>query len=70
MIWDVKLEVVKIKKSEMEAGMEMDNLRNRLGSTAASNNRMQEIEKKILAIDDAIEGVDTLVNDNTNDKNS
>jgi hypothetical protein len=64
------LEVVKIKKSEMEAGMEMDNLRNRLGSTAASNNRMQEIEKKILAIDDAIEGVDTLVNDNTNDKNS
>ena len=50
--------------------MEMDNLRNRLGSTAASNNRMQEIEKKILAIDDAIEGVDTLVNDNTSDKTS
>ena len=51
--------------------MEMKNLRNRLGSTDASiNSRIQEIEKKISAIEDAIEGMDTLVNDNTSDKTS
>lgn len=55
----------------MEAGMEMDNLRNRLGSTAASNNRMQEIEKKFSAIEDAIEDVGHIgYNENIREKGS
>jgi uncharacterized coiled-coil protein SlyX len=53
----------------MEATLEMENLEKRKG-TADTNitNRIQEMEERISGIEDAIEGIDTLVKENTKHK--
>jgi predicted nucleic acid-binding Zn-ribbon protein len=49
-VQDLKMEVETIKKSQMEATLEMENLGKRSGATDASiNNRIQEIEERITA---------------------
>jgi hypothetical protein len=48
-VQDLKVEVETIKKTQIEATLEMENLGKRSGATDASiNNRIQEIEEKKL----------------------
>ena len=55
-IQDPKMEVETIKKAQMEATLEMENLGKRLGTTDVSiNNRIQEIEERISSIDNTLE---------------
>jgi archaellum component FlaC len=50
-----KMEVETIKKSPTEATMKKENLGKRSGATVASiNNRIQEIEERILVIEDTL----------------
>ena len=49
------MEVETIKKSPTEATMKKENLGKRSGATVASiNNRIQEIEERILVIEDTL----------------
>jgi predicted nucleic acid-binding Zn-ribbon protein len=67
---ELEMEIETIKKTQMEATLEMDNLRKRTGATDASiTNRIQEIEDRISGIEDTIEDIDTLVKENTKCKN-
>ena len=52
-IQDLKLEVETIKKTQMEANLEVENLEKRSGITDVSiSNRIQEIEERILVVED------------------
>jgi predicted nucleic acid-binding Zn-ribbon protein len=65
MVEDRKMEIETIKKSQVEASLEMKNLRRRSRATDASiTNRIQEIEERISGIDDTIEDINTLVKEN------
>jgi hypothetical protein len=56
----------KIKKSQKEANLEMENLRKRSGATDATiTSRIQEIEERISGVEDTIEDSDTTVKENT-----
>ena len=56
------MEVETIKKTQMEANLEMENLEKRSGNTDASiTNRIQEIEERISGVEDTIEEIDTTV---------
>ena len=68
-IQDLKVEVETIKKTQMEANLEMENLGKRSGITDVSiTNRIQEIEERISGVEDTIEEIDTTVKENSKHK--
>jgi hypothetical protein len=68
-IQDLKVEEETIKKTQMEANHDMENLGKRSGITDISiTNRIQEIEGKISCVEDTIEEVDTTVKGNSKHK--
>ena len=61
----LKVEVEIIKKTQMEANLEMENLGKRSGITDVSiTNRIQEIEERISGVEDTVEEIDTTVKEN------
>jgi hypothetical protein len=69
-IQDLKEEVEAIKKTQMEANLEMENLGKRSGITDVSIiNRMQEIDERISGVEDMIEEIGTTVKENWKHKN-
>ena len=61
-IQDLKVEVETIKKTQMEANLEMENLGKRSGITDVSiTNRIQEIEERISGAEDTVEEIDTTI---------
>jgi hypothetical protein len=53
------MEVETIKKTQMEANLEMENLGKRSGITVVSiTNRIQEIQERISGVQDAIKDID------------
>ena len=68
-IQDLKVEVETIKKTQMEANLEMENLGKRSGITDVSiTNRIQEIEERISGGEDMVEDIDTTVKENSKHK--
>jgi methyl-accepting chemotaxis protein len=66
---DLKVEVETIKKTQMEANLEMENLGKRSGFIDVSiTNRIQEIEERISGVEDNIEKIDTTVKENSKHK--
>ena len=64
------MEVETIKKTQMEANLETENLGKRSGITDVSiTNRIQEMEERISGIEDAVEEIDTTVKENSKHKN-
>jgi predicted nucleic acid-binding Zn-ribbon protein len=62
---DLKVEVETIKKTHMEANLEMENLRKRSGITDVSiTNRIQETEERIIRVKDMVEEIDTTFKEN------
>jgi hypothetical protein len=58
-VQDIKMEVETIRKTQMEATLEMDNLGKRSGATDASiNNRIKGIEERISCVEDILEDID------------
>ena len=56
------MEIETIKKSQMEATLEMDNIGKRSGvSDASITKRIEAIQERILGREDTIEGIDTPV---------
>ena len=52
---DLKMEIEAIKKTQVEATLEMENLGKRTGTTDASiTNRIQEMEERISGVEDSI----------------
>jgi hypothetical protein len=69
-IQDLKLEVETIKKTQMEATLDMENLGKRSGTIDVSITiKIQEIEERISGIEDTLEDIDTTVKENTKQKN-
>jgi uncharacterized coiled-coil protein SlyX len=68
-IQDLKVEAETIKKTQMEANLEMENLGNRSGITDISiTNRIQEIEERISSVEETIEEIDTTIKENSKHK--
>ena len=68
-IQDLKVEVETIKKTQIKANLEMENLGKRSEITDVSiTNRMQEIEERISGIGDTVEKIDTTVKENSKHK--
>ena len=68
-IQDLKVEVETIKKTQMEANLEVENLGKRLGITDVHiTNRIQEIEERISGVEDTGEEIDTIVKENLRQK--
>jgi predicted nucleic acid-binding Zn-ribbon protein len=64
-IQDLKVEVETIKKTQMEANLEVENLEKRSGITDVSiTNTIQNIEERISGIEDMVEEIDTTVKEN------
>ena len=64
-IHDLKVEVETIKKTQMEANLEVENLGKRSGITDVSiANRIQEIEERISGVEDTLEEMDTTIKEN------
>jgi predicted nucleic acid-binding Zn-ribbon protein len=65
MVQDLKMEIETIKKLQKETTLEIKNLRKRTGTADTSiTNRIQEMEERILGIEDTIEEIGTLVKEN------
>ena len=63
---ELKMEIETIKKSQMEAMLEMENLGKRSGAIDVSiTNRIQDIEERISGIKDTTEDINTTVKENT-----
>ena len=68
-IQDLKVEVETVKKTQMEANLEMENLEKRSGITDVSiTNRIQEIEERTSGVEDMVEEIDTTVKENSKHK--
>jgi predicted nucleic acid-binding Zn-ribbon protein len=68
-IQDLKVEIEIIKKTQMEANLEMENLRKRSGITKVSiTNRIQETEERISGAEDTVEEINTTVKENSKHK--
>ena len=68
-IQDLKVEVETIKKTQMEADLEMENLRKRSGITDVSIiNRIQEIEERLSGVEDTIKEIATIVRETSEPK--
>jgi hypothetical protein len=58
-----------IKKMQMKANLEIENLGKRSGITDVSiTNRIQEIEERISCVEDMVEEIDTTVKENSKPK--
>jgi hypothetical protein len=69
-IKDTKVEIETIKKTQMEANLEMENLGKGSGIIDVSiTNRIQEIEERISHVDNTVEDIDTTVKENSKHKN-
>jgi hypothetical protein len=65
-IQDLKVEEETIKKTQMVANLEMENLGKRSGFIDVSiTNRIHEIEERILGIENMVEEIDTTVKENS-----
>ena len=65
-IQDLKMEVETIKKTQMEANLEIKNLRKRPGIIDVSiTNRIQEIEERISGVEDTIDNIEKAIKENT-----
>jgi hypothetical protein len=63
------VEIEIIKKTQMEANLEMENLRKRSGITKVSiTNRIQETEERISGAEDTVEEINTTVKENSKHK--
>ena len=68
-VQDLKMEVETIKKTEMEATLEMGNLGKRSGTKDVSiKNVIQEIKERIAGIEDTLEDSDTMIKENSKQK--
>ena len=68
---ELKVEVETIKKTQMEANLEMENLGKRSGIIDVRiTNRIQEIKEQISGVEDIVEKIDTTVKENSKHKNS
>ena len=68
-IQNLKVGVETIKKTQMEANLEMENLGKRSGFIDVSiTNRIQEIEERISGVEDKVEEIDTTVKENSKPK--
>jgi hypothetical protein len=68
-VQDLKMEIEAIKNAQTEGILGMENLGKRTGTTDASIiNRTQEMEEKILGVEDAVEEIDTAVKENVKSK--
>jgi chromosome segregation ATPase len=61
-IQDLKVEIETIKKTQMEANLEMENLGKRSGI------KIQEIEERLSSVEDTVEEIDTTVKENSKHK--
>jgi hypothetical protein len=60
------MEVETTKISQIEISVETENLGKRLGATEKSIiSRIQEIQEKVLGIENTLEDIDTIVKENT-----
>jgi conjugal transfer/entry exclusion protein len=64
MIQDLKVEIETIKKIQMEANLEMENL----GKGSGVTNRIQQIQERISGVEDTVEEIDTTVKENSKQK--
>ena len=63
------MEVESVKKTQVEATMEMENLWKGSGTTDASiNNKIQEIEERISGVEDTLEDIKTSIKEYSNHK--
>jgi hypothetical protein len=70
-IQDLKVEVETVKKTQMEANLEMENLEKRSGITDISiANRIKETEESILGVVYMVEEIDTTVKEYSKHKKS
>ena len=71
-VQELKVEIDTIKKTQVEATIDTENLGKTSGITDVRNtNRIQEIEeKKISVVDYTLEDIDTTVKENSKHKNS
>jgi predicted nucleic acid-binding Zn-ribbon protein len=68
-IQDLNMEIERIKKSQRETTVELENPGKRSGVIdACITNRIQEIEEKISGAEDTIENIDTIVKENAKGK--
>jgi predicted nucleic acid-binding Zn-ribbon protein len=68
-VQDIKVEEERIKRTQMEATMEMENLGKRSGITEVSiSNRIKETEDRLSGVEDTIEDIDTTVKENSKQK--
>lgn len=59
---DLKMEIEAVKKTQMDAVLEMENIGKRTGNADASiTNSIQDMKEKILDVEDSIEEIDTTV---------
>ena len=66
---DLKIELEKLKKSQMEEIVERKNLGKKAGTTEASiTNRLQEMEERISGVEDTMEEIDVSVKENVKSK--
>jgi predicted RNase H-like nuclease (RuvC/YqgF family) len=64
-IQDLKVKVETIKKTQMEANLEMEDLGKRSGITDISIiNRIQEREERISGVEEMVEEIDTSIKEN------
>jgi len=65
------VEVQIIKKTQMEANLEMKIIGKRSGTIALSiTNRIQEIEERISSVEDTVKEIDTMVRESSKHKTS
>jgi hypothetical protein len=65
-IHDLKVEAETIKKTQMDANLEMENLGKWTGITDISiTNRIQDIEERKSGVEDTVEEIDTTVKENS-----
>ena len=71
-VQELKVEIDTIKKTQVEATIDTENLGKTSGITDVRNtNRIQEIEeKKISVVDYTLEDIDTTVKENSKHRNS
>ena len=65
-IQDLKLDIETMMRTQIKTILETENLGKRSGITDVSfTNRTQEIEERILSVEDTVEEIDTTVKENS-----
>jgi len=68
-MWDLKMGIETLKKTQREIALEMENIGKRTGVTDTSiTNRIQEIEERISVVEGTIEDADTKGKENIQNK--